>query len=180
MVGGREILFAGWLERSGAVGVTAVTSLRGLPPHPPRSSAVINKSSSMALYQKTRLHLLWNKQSSVLDSERCKPRRGQCRYNLCERDRKSQSCACAEGYTLSRDRKYCEGNVRMPRSQSFWQVVGGLLVKYKCLSVACIDGGGGCPETPRKTNLSLLPPLLTCSLPPSLPSFPRRELFLLF
>ncbi|XP_034356848.1 pro-epidermal growth factor isoform X3 [Arvicanthis niloticus] len=42
------------------------------------------------------------------DSKRCKPRRRPCRYSLCERDPKSQSCACAEGYTLSRDRKYCE------------------------------------------------------------------------
>ncbi|XP_052035224.1 pro-epidermal growth factor [Apodemus sylvaticus] len=42
------------------------------------------------------------------DSERCKQRRGPCRYSLCERDPKSHSCACAAGYTLSRDRKYCE------------------------------------------------------------------------
>ncbi|KAL6036184.1 hypothetical protein STEG23_032006, partial [Scotinomys teguina] len=42
------------------------------------------------------------------DSELCKQRRGQCRYSPCERDPKSHSCACAEGYTLSRDRKYCE------------------------------------------------------------------------
>ncbi|GAB1288109.1 Pro-epidermal growth factor [Apodemus speciosus] len=42
------------------------------------------------------------------DSERCKQRRGPCRHSLCERDPKSQSCACAAGYTLSRDRKYCE------------------------------------------------------------------------
>nr|P07522.2 RecName: Full=Pro-epidermal growth factor; Short=EGF; Contains: RecName: Full=Epidermal growth factor; Flags: Precursor [Rattus norvegicus]AAB60436.1 preproepidermal growth factor [Rattus norvegicus] len=42
------------------------------------------------------------------DSERCKQRRGQCLYSLSERDPNSDSSACAEGYTLSRDRKYCE------------------------------------------------------------------------
>lgn len=42
------------------------------------------------------------------DSELCKQRRGGCRDGPCERDPKSPSCACAEGYTLSRDRKYCE------------------------------------------------------------------------
>ncbi|XP_059122206.1 pro-epidermal growth factor [Peromyscus eremicus] len=42
------------------------------------------------------------------DSQLCKQRRGQCRYSPCERGPKSHSCACAEGYTLSRDRKYCE------------------------------------------------------------------------
>ncbi|XP_021500661.1 pro-epidermal growth factor [Meriones unguiculatus] len=42
------------------------------------------------------------------DSELCKQRSGQCRHSLCERDPKSQACACAEGYTLSRDRKSCE------------------------------------------------------------------------
>ncbi|ERE90154.1 protein 3 [Cricetulus griseus] len=42
------------------------------------------------------------------DAELCKQRKGQCRYSPCEQDPKSHSCACAEGYTLSRDRKYCE------------------------------------------------------------------------
>ncbi|KAL1772528.1 pro-epidermal growth factor isoform X1 [Sigmodon hispidus] len=42
------------------------------------------------------------------DSELCQQKRGQCRYSPCERAAKSHSCACAEGYALSRDRKYCE------------------------------------------------------------------------
>ncbi|KAH0500763.1 Pro-epidermal growth factor [Microtus ochrogaster] len=42
------------------------------------------------------------------DSELCKQRRVQCHYLPCDRNGKSHSCACAEGYTLSRDRKYCE------------------------------------------------------------------------
>ncbi|XP_040607731.1 pro-epidermal growth factor [Mesocricetus auratus] len=42
------------------------------------------------------------------DAELCKQRRGQCHYSPCERYAKSHSCACAEGYALSRDGKYCE------------------------------------------------------------------------
>ncbi|XP_031231333.1 pro-epidermal growth factor [Mastomys coucha] len=42
------------------------------------------------------------------DSERCEQKRGPCRFGICERDHKSHSCACAEGFTLSRDRKSCE------------------------------------------------------------------------
>ncbi|XP_051021530.1 pro-epidermal growth factor [Acomys russatus] len=42
------------------------------------------------------------------DSELCEQKRRQCRYSLCERGPKSHACACAEGYALSRDRKYCE------------------------------------------------------------------------
>lgn len=38
----------------------------------------------------------------------CKPETGTCHSNMCRRDPKSPSCACAEGYTLSRDQKYCE------------------------------------------------------------------------
>ncbi|EDL12238.1 epidermal growth factor, isoform CRA_b [Mus musculus] len=42
------------------------------------------------------------------DPELLKQRGRPCRFGLCERDPKSHSSACAEGYTLSRDRKYCE------------------------------------------------------------------------
>nr|XP_044999508.1 pro-epidermal growth factor isoform X2 [Jaculus jaculus] len=38
----------------------------------------------------------------------CKRSKGNCRGNVCGRDPRSHSCACAEGYTLRRDRKYCE------------------------------------------------------------------------
>ncbi|XP_013360879.1 PREDICTED: pro-epidermal growth factor isoform X2 [Chinchilla lanigera] len=44
------------------------------------------------------------------DSERglCKLKRRSCESRQCRRDPKSESCACAEGYVLSRDRKSCE------------------------------------------------------------------------
>lgn len=166
-MGGREILFAADWNR--AVGGTAVTSLQEHTP------TVINQISSMALCQKTHLHFLWNKQSSVLDSERCKQRSEPCLYSLSERDPNSDSCACAEGYTLSRDRKYCEGNMRMHESCPFWQVERALLVQRvcDCLWLAFVGAGVVQGLQEKQTSIFFLP----CSLPPSLPSLPRRSFF---
>ncbi|XP_058522909.1 pro-epidermal growth factor isoform X1 [Ochotona princeps] len=38
----------------------------------------------------------------------CNPRKEKCSDSVCVADPKSGQCACAEGYTLSRDRKSCE------------------------------------------------------------------------
>lgn len=160
-MGGREILFAADWNR--AVGGTAVTSLQEHTP------TVINQISSMALCQKTHLHFLWNKQSSVLDSERCKQRSEPCLYSLSERDPNSDSCACAEGYTLSRDRKYCEGNVRMHESCPFWQVERALLVQCVCGCLWLEFVGLGSSRASKKNKLQSssflarsLPPFLLC------------------
>lgn len=53
-----------------------------------------------------------NKPSSLLDQNLCKWRKGNCRGGKCGQDSKSHLCTCAEGYTLSQDGKYCEGNMR--------------------------------------------------------------------
>ncbi|XP_007938973.1 LOW QUALITY PROTEIN: pro-epidermal growth factor [Orycteropus afer afer] len=42
------------------------------------------------------------------DQELCKLKKGTCRGSVCGQDPKSHVCTCAEGYTLSQDRKYCE------------------------------------------------------------------------
>lgn len=52
-----------------------------------------------------------NKPSSLSDQKLCTLRRGNCRGSVCGRDPKSHLCTCAEGYALSKDGKYCEGNV---------------------------------------------------------------------
>ncbi|KAI2535562.1 epidermal growth factor [Homo sapiens] len=38
----------------------------------------------------------------------CKLRKGNCSSTVCGQDLQSHLCMCAEGYALSRDRKYCE------------------------------------------------------------------------
>ncbi|XP_023590572.1 pro-epidermal growth factor [Trichechus manatus latirostris] len=38
----------------------------------------------------------------------CKSKKGMCRDSVCRQEPKYHVCTCAEGYTLSQDRKYCE------------------------------------------------------------------------
>uniref|UniRef100_G3TC14 Pro-epidermal growth factor n=1 Tax=Loxodonta africana TaxID=9785 RepID=G3TC14_LOXAF len=42
------------------------------------------------------------------DQKLCKLKKGICRGSVCGQDLRNHVCTCAEGYTLSRDGKYCE------------------------------------------------------------------------
>ncbi|XP_077858223.1 pro-epidermal growth factor isoform X14 [Macaca mulatta] len=46
--------------------------------------------------------------SSLLEQKLHKSRKGNCSSTVCGQDAQSHLCTCAEGYALSRDRKYCE------------------------------------------------------------------------
>nr|XP_014994521.2 pro-epidermal growth factor isoform X5 [Macaca mulatta] len=46
--------------------------------------------------------------SSLLEQKLHKLRKGNCSSTVCGQDAQSHLCTCAEGYALSRDRKYCE------------------------------------------------------------------------
>ncbi|XP_050646945.1 pro-epidermal growth factor isoform X5 [Macaca thibetana thibetana] len=46
--------------------------------------------------------------SSLLEQKLHKSRKGNCSSTVCGQDAQSHLCTCAEGYAVSRDRKYCE------------------------------------------------------------------------